>query len=85
MLSLIGMVITGVVPDVLVRLTMRSEQSTSTLWTITLGAVGAFIGDTVASFFGIADTSGIDWIRWVSPPVAAIGVISAYLKLAGCR
>ena len=79
MLSLIGMVITGA----LARLIMRGEQSISILWTIILGAVGALIGGTIASFFGVADTSGIDWIRWALSLVAAIGAISVYLKLAG--
>lgn len=83
MLSLIGMVITGAVLGALARLIMRGEQSISILWTIILGAVGALIGGTIASFFGVANTSGIDWIRWALSLVAAIGAISVYLKLAG--
>lgn len=83
MLSLIGMVITGAVLGALARLIMQGEQSISILWTIILGAVGALIGGTIASFFGVADTSGIDWIRWALSLVAAIGAISVYLKLAG--
>lgn len=83
MLSLIGMVITGAVLGALARLIMRGEQNISILWTIILGAVGALIGGTIASFFGVADTSGIDWIRWALSLVAAIGAISVYLKLAG--
>jgi len=77
------MVITGAVLGALARLIMRGEQSISILWTIILGAVGALIGGTIASFFGVADTSGIDWIRWALSLVAAIGAISVYLKLAG--
>lgn len=83
MLSLIGMVITGAVLGALARLIMRGEQNISILWTIILGAVGALIGGTIASFFGVADTSGIDWIRWALSLIAAIGAISVYLKLAG--
>lgn len=83
MLSLIGMVITGTILGALARLIMRGEQNISILWTIILGAVGALIGGTIASFFGVADTSGIDWIRWALSLVAAIGAISVYLKLAG--
>ena len=82
MLSLIGMVITGAVLGALARL-MRGEQNISILWTIILGAIGALIGGTIASFFGVADTSGIDWIRWALSLIAAIGAISVYLKLAG--
>lgn len=83
MLSLIGMVITGAVLGTLARLIMRGEQNISILWTIILGAIGALIGGTIASFFGVADTSGIDWIRWALSLIAAIGAISVYLKLAG--
>ena len=83
MLSLIGMVITGAILGALARLIMRGKQNISILWTIILGAVGALIGGTIASFFGVADTSGIDWIRWALSLVAAIGAISVYLKLAG--
>lgn len=83
MLSLIGMVITGAVLGALARLIMRGEQNISILWTIILGAIGALIGGTIASFFGVADTSGIDWIRWALSLVAAIGAISVYLKLSG--
>ena len=83
MLSLIGMVITGAVLGALARLIMRGEQNISILWTIILGSVGALIGGTIASFFGVADTSGIDWIRWALSLIAAIGAISVYLKLAG--
>ena len=83
MLSLIGMVITGAILGALARLIMRGEQNISILWTIILGAVGALIGGTIASFFGVADTSGLDWIRWALSLVAASGAISVYLKLAG--
>ena len=83
MLSLIGMVITGAILGALARLIMRGEQNISILGNIILGAVGALIGGTIASFFGVADTSGIDWIRWALSLVAAIGAISVYLKLAG--
>lgn len=83
MLSLIGMVVTGAILGALARLIMRGEQNISILWTIILGAVGALIGGTIASFFGVADTSGIDWIRWALSLIAAIGAISVYLKLAG--
>ena len=46
-------------------------------------AVGALIGGSIASFFGVANTNGIDWIRWGLSLIAAIGAISVYLKLSG--
>ena len=83
MLSIIGMIIAGAVIGALARLIMRGEQNISVLWTIVLGAVGALIGSTVAGFFGVAHTNGIDWIRWALSIVAAIVAISIYLGNTG--
>ncbi|WP_167149511.1 GlsB/YeaQ/YmgE family stress response membrane protein [Actinomyces sp. ZJ308] len=83
MLSIIGMIIAGAVIGALARLIMRGEQNISVLWTIVLGAVGALIGSTVASLFGVAHTPGVDWIRWALSIVAAIIAISVYLSVTG--
>lgn len=83
MLSIIGMIIAGAIIGALARLIMRGEQNISVLWTIVLGAVGALIGSTVAGFFGVAQTAGIDWIRWALSLVAAIVAISVYLAVTG--
>ena len=83
MLSFIGMIIAGAVLGALARLVMRGEQNISVLWTIILGAVGAFVGGGIASLFGVADTAGIDWIRWIFSIIAAIVAISIYLSVTG--
>lgn len=83
MLSIIGMIIAGAIIGALARLIMRGEQNISVLWTIVLGAVGALIGSTVAGFFGVAQTAGIDWIRWALSIIAAIVAISIYLRVTG--
>lgn len=79
----IGMIIAGAVIGALARLFMKGEQNMSVLWTIILGAVGALVGGWVASLLGVADTAGIDWIRWVLSIVAAMGAISVYLAVTG--
>ena len=83
MLSIIGMIIAGAIIGALARLIMRGEQNISVLWTIVLGAVGALIGSTVAGFFGVAQTAGVDWIRWALSIVAANVAISIYLGITG--
>ena len=83
MLSFIGMIIAGAVLGALARLVMRGNQNISILWTIVLGAVGALVGGAVASFFGVATTDGVDWIRWGLSLVAAIIAISIYLSVTG--
>ena len=82
MLGLIGMIIAGAIIGALARLIMRGHQN-SVLWTIILGAVGAFVGGGIASLFGVADTAGIDWIRWILSVIAAIIAISVYLSVTG--
>lgn len=81
--SFVGMIIVGAVLGALARLVMRGNQNISILWTIVLGAVGALVGGAVASFFGVAHTGGVDWIRWGLSLVAAIISISVYLSITG--
>ena len=83
MLSFIGMIIAGAVLGALARLVMRGNQNISILWTIVLGAVGALVGGAVVSFFGVAHTNSVDWIRWGLSLVAAIIAISVYLSVTG--
>ena len=45
--------------------------------------VGSIVGGAVASFFGVAHTNGVDWIRWGLSLVAAIIAISVYLSVTG--
>ena len=83
MLSFIGMIIAGAILGALARLIMRGSQNISILWTVVLGAVGALVGGAVASFFGVAHTNGIDWIRWALSLAAAVIAISIYLSVTG--
>lgn len=81
MFELLGMIIFGGLIGALARLFMRGEQNLSVLWTIVLGAIGAFIGGWIASLLGVAETPGIDWIRWIVSVIAAMGVISVFLAV----
>lgn len=81
--ELIGMIIIGAIIGALARLFMKGDQNMSVLWTIILGALGALIGGWVAGLLGVADTAGIDWIRWILSIVAAMGAISVYLAVTG--
>ena len=51
------------------------------LWTIVLGAVGAFLGGWVSGLLGVAETPGIDWIRWILSIICAMGAISVFLAV----
>ncbi|BDA64673.1 MULTISPECIES: GlsB/YeaQ/YmgE family stress response membrane protein [Actinomyces] len=79
--ELIGMIIFGAVIGALARLFLKGEQNLSVLWTIILGAIGAFLGGWVSSLLGVADTAGIDWIRWILSVIAAMGAITVFLAV----
>lgn len=53
------------------------------MWTIILGAIGAFLGGSIAGLLGVAQTPGIDWIRWIVSVVCAVGVISVFETVTG--
>lgn len=81
--EIIGIIIVGAIIGALARLFMKGDQNLGVLWTIILGALGALAGTFVASLFGVEDTAGIDWIRWIISIVLAIVFISAYLAIRG--
>jgi len=59
---------------------VRAMADTHKGRTIMLGLIGMIIA---AGFFGVADTAGIDWIRWILSIIAAIVAISIYLSVTG--
>lgn len=81
--EIIGIIIAGAIIGALARLFMKGDQNIGVLWTIILGALGALAGTFVASLFGVEDTAGIDWIKWIISIILAIVFISAYLAIRG--
>ncbi|MDU0347484.1 GlsB/YeaQ/YmgE family stress response membrane protein [Actinomyces sp. MRS3W] len=81
--ELIGMIIFGGVIGAIARLIMRGDQNLSIVWTIVLGAVGAFIGGAVSDMLGVGDTPGVDWVRWILSIIAAM--VAIYIYLAATR
>ena len=81
--EIIGIIIAGAFIGALARLFMKGDQNIGVLWTIILGALGALAGTFVASLFGVEDTAGIDWIKWIISIILAIVFISAYLAIRG--
>ncbi len=68
-------VVIGAVIGVLGRLVVPGKQNIPIWLTVVIGIVAAFIGTAIARLFGVAATSGIDWIELIlQVVVAAIGV-----------
>lgn len=79
--ELIGMIIAGAIIGALARLFLKGDQNISVLWTIILGAVGAFLGGWLAGLLGVASTPGIDWIRWIISIIVAMLLIIGFIQV----
>ncbi|QGN35148.1 GlsB/YeaQ/YmgE family stress response membrane protein [Microlunatus sp. Gsoil 973] len=72
-MTIIGTIIAGLVVGILARVVLPGKQAYGWIVTILLGIGGALIGYWLASMMGVAETGGIDWIRWIlSVAVAAV-------------
>jgi len=74
-MSILGTIIAGIVVGILARVVLPGRQAYGWIVTILLGIGGALIGYWIASQMGVAQTRGIDWIRWILS-VAAAAVLS---------
>jgi uncharacterized membrane protein YeaQ/YmgE (transglycosylase-associated protein family) len=78
-MEVIGVIIAGIIIGLLGKWVAPGDRDNIPLWlTVLCGIGGVLIGYYVAAAFGVEDTPGIDWIRWlISIAVAAVLVIIA--------
>jgi uncharacterized membrane protein YeaQ/YmgE (transglycosylase-associated protein family) len=75
MWTVIFALVVGTVIGGLARLLLPGKQNMSFAATIGVGFVAALIGGLVAEAFGLADTDGIDWIKFaIQLGLAVVGV-----------
>jgi uncharacterized membrane protein YeaQ/YmgE (transglycosylase-associated protein family) len=75
MWTVIFALVVGTVIGGLARLLLPGKQNMSFAATIGVGFVAALIGGLVAEAFGLADTDGIDWIKFaIQLSLAVVGV-----------
>ena len=71
--SIIGAIIIGAIIGALGRLVLPGKQNIAIWLTIVIGIIAAFIGTAIAAAFGVADSSGIDWIELILQILVAAG------------
>ena len=75
MWTVIFALVVGTVIGGLARLLLPGKQNMSFAATIGVGFVAALVGGLVAEAFGLADTDGIDWIKFaIQLSLAVVGV-----------
>ena len=82
-MEIIGLIVAGAVIGALARFVMPGRQSMGMIMTIVLGVLGVLVGWYVAGALGVANTKGIDWIRWIISIAASAGFIAIYLAITG--
>ena len=81
--NIVGTIIFGAVIGILARLFLPGRQHIGMIMTVLIGIVGALIGYWLAGLFGVAATSGIDWIRWIFSIVVAAILVVGYERIMG--
>ena len=78
-MEVIGVIIAGVIIGLLGKFVAPGDKDNIPIWlTILCGIGGVLIGWYLSSAFGVADTRGIDWLKWIiSIVVAAVLVVIA--------
>ena len=82
-MTIIGTIIFGAVIGILARLFLPGRQQIGMIMTVLIGIVGALIGYWLAGLFGVAATSGIDWIRWIFSIIVAAILVVGYERIMG--
>jgi uncharacterized membrane protein YeaQ/YmgE (transglycosylase-associated protein family) len=75
--SLIGVLIAGVILGFIGKAIAPGDQKIPIWLTIVAGIVGAFVGNLLASWFGVRHTSGFDWWRHIFQVIAAVIAVMA--------
>ncbi|MBB1242577.1 GlsB/YeaQ/YmgE family stress response membrane protein [Streptomyces durbertensis] len=74
-MSWLWAIIVGLVLGVLARAILPGRQNIPIWLTIIFGMLGSLLGNAVATWIGVDDTGGIDWIRHLLQLLGAILIV----------
>jgi uncharacterized membrane protein YeaQ/YmgE (transglycosylase-associated protein family) len=83
--GIITAIVIGAIIGILGRLVVPGKQNIPIWLTIVVGIVAAFIGTFIAKLFGVANTSGIDWIELICQVIVAAILVYAVAGMYGRR
>ncbi|MEV6166336.1 GlsB/YeaQ/YmgE family stress response membrane protein [Streptomyces sp. NPDC052052] len=68
-------IIVGLVLGVIARAILPGKQSIPLWLTVIFGILGSILGNTAATWIGVHDTKGIDWIRHLFQLIGAVIIV----------
>ncbi|MET9960888.1 GlsB/YeaQ/YmgE family stress response membrane protein [Streptomyces sp. NPDC006326] len=82
-------IIVGFVLGLIARAVLPGKQHQPIWLTVIFGMLGAILGNAVATWIGVHDTKGIDWVRHLLQLAGAVVIVAlgdmVYLALRGDR
>ena len=85
-MEVIGVIIAGIIIGLLGKWVAPGDRDNIPLWlTVLCGIGGVLIGYYLAAAFGVEDTDGIDWIRWIISIIVAAILVMIAASVTGRR
>ena len=85
-MDIIGVLIAGVIIGLLGKFVAPGDRDNIPLWlTVLCGIGGVLIGYYLAAAFGVDETRGIDWIRWIISIIVAAVLVVIAASITGRR
>jgi uncharacterized membrane protein YeaQ/YmgE (transglycosylase-associated protein family) len=78
-------IIVGAIVGVLGRLLLPGRQNISMLMTVIAGILAATLGGVIATWLGVGETKGIDWIRHIIQLALAVLFVWLAAKMSAGR
>jgi uncharacterized membrane protein YeaQ/YmgE (transglycosylase-associated protein family) len=84
--EVIGVIIAGIIIGLLGKWIAPGDRDNIPLWlTLLCGIGGVLIGYYLAAAFGVEETDGIDWIRWLISIAVAVVLVMIAATVTGRR
>lgn len=74
-MSWLWAIIVGLVLGLIARAILPGKQNIPLWLTTVFGILGSILGNAVATWIGVNDTKGIDWIRHLLQVIGAVAVV----------